>query len=108
MEFATGHRITRLVARLAAAYPDRPTEDGAAVLFDTDRGATGSVVVSQVSPGRKTRLWFSFDGSAASYAFDQELPDSLWIGGRRAPQGRPRGPESPWVPARAFLRLPRR
>ena len=32
------------------------TEDGAAVLFETDRGATGSVVASQVSPGRKNRL----------------------------------------------------
>jgi len=38
--------------------------------------ATGSVVVSQVSPGRKNRLWLSFDGTAASYAFDQELPDT--------------------------------
>ncbi len=106
MEFATGHRITRLVARLAAAYPDRPTEDGAAVLFDTDRGATGSVVVSQVSPGRKNRLWFSFDGSTASYAFDQELPDSLWVGGRRATQVVPRGPDTLSEPAAAYAGLP--
>jgi predicted dehydrogenase len=39
-------------------------------------------VVSQVSPGRKNRLWFSLDGAHASLQFDQELPDSLWIGGR--------------------------
>jgi predicted dehydrogenase len=106
MEFATGHRITRLVARLATAYPDRPTEDGAAVLFDTDRGATGSVVVSQVSPGRKNRLWFSFDGPTASYAFDQELPDSLWVGGRRATQVVPRGPDTLSEPAAAYAVLP--
>jgi predicted dehydrogenase len=87
VEFATGHRITRLVARLMTVRrgtdrsgPD--TEDAATVLFETDQGASGCVVVSQVSPGRKNRLWFSLDGAHASLQFDQELPDSLWIGGR--------------------------
>ena len=46
------------------------------------RSATGSVVVSQVSPGRKNRLWFSFDGTDASYAFDQEQPNQIWVGRR--------------------------
>ena len=58
------------------------TEDGAVVMFETDAGGTGSVVVSQVSPGRKNRLWFSFDGTDASYAFDQEQPDQVWVGRR--------------------------
>ncbi|MEV4708755.1 Gfo/Idh/MocA family oxidoreductase [Actinoplanes sp. NPDC049316] len=106
MEFATGHRISRLVARLAAAYPDRPTEDGAAVLFDTDRGASGSVVVSQATPGRKNRLWFSFDGPDASYAFDQELPDALWVGGQRTSQVVPRGPDTLSESAAAYSGLP--
>jgi predicted dehydrogenase len=51
-------------------------------MFETDQGAAGSVVISQVSPGRKNRLWFSLDAANASYQFDQENPDSLWIGGR--------------------------
>ena len=106
MEFTTGHRITRLIARMATAYPDRITEDGAVVLFDTDRGASGSVVVSQVSPGRKNRLWFSFDGPSASYTFDQELPDSLWVGGKRANQVVPRDPDTFSEPAAAYARLP--
>jgi len=87
VEFTTGHRITRLVARLATvprgagrAQPD--TEDAATLLFETDRGAVGAAVVSQVSPGRKNRLWFSVDGAALSLQFDQELPDALWLGGR--------------------------
>jgi predicted dehydrogenase len=105
MEFTTGHRITRLIARMATAYPDRITEDGAAVLFDTDRGASGSVVVSQVSLGRKNRLWFEFDGPSASYAFDQELPDSLWVGGKRGNQVVPRGPDTFSGPA-GYARLP--
>ena len=53
------------------------TEDGAALVFETDRGATGSLVVSQASPGRKNRLEFSFDGTLASLAFDQERPEEL-------------------------------
>ncbi len=64
----------------AGAVPG--SEDAATVLFETDGGAIGSVVVSQVSPGRKNRLWFSLDGAEASLQFDQELPDSLWVGGR--------------------------
>jgi predicted dehydrogenase len=58
------------------------TEDAAVALFETDRGATGSLTVSQISPGRKNRLWFSLDGAAESLTFDQENPESLWIGGR--------------------------
>ena len=93
VEFASGHRIVRLCARLLRAFPERGTEDGATVLFETDRGAVGSVVISQVSPGRKNRLWFSLDGADASYQFDQELPDSLWIGGRSTAVVVPRGTE---------------
>lgn len=83
------------------------TEDGAAVLFETDRGATGSVVASQVSPGRKNRLWFSFDGTSAAYVFDQELPDALWVGGRQENRVVPRGPDTLTSAAgRAYSRLP--
>jgi predicted dehydrogenase len=89
MEFTTGHRITRLVAKTSRAYDQREsggrlssvaTEDGATLLFETDKGATGSLVVSQVSPGRKNRLWFSFDGTEASLSFNQERPDTLHLG----------------------------
>jgi predicted dehydrogenase len=89
MEFTTGHQITRLVASTGRAYDRRETEgqrssvateDGATLLFETDQGATGSLVVSQVSPGRKNRLWFSFDGTEASFSFNQERPDALHVG----------------------------
>jgi predicted dehydrogenase len=115
MEFVTGHRIVRLVARLARAFQERPadgdvspvgTEDAASVLFSTDRGATGSVVVSQVSPGRKNRLWFSFDGTSASFSFDQETPDTLWIGKRTENLVVLRGPDSLSEAARRYVTLP--
>ena len=60
MEFVTGHRITRLQARFSNLYADRPTEDTAEVEFETDRGATGRVVVSQVAEGHQNSLEFSF------------------------------------------------
>jgi predicted dehydrogenase len=91
MEFTTGHRIVRLSARTGRAFEQRRsgddlaavgTEDGAVVVFETDRGAMGSVVISQVTPGRKNRLWFSFDGPDTSYSFDQEVPEALWVGSR--------------------------
>jgi predicted dehydrogenase len=41
-------------------------------------------VVSQVTPGRKNRLWFSIDGAETSMAFDQEVPETLWLGSRES------------------------
>ena len=38
------------------------------------------MTVSQVSAGRKNRLWFEIDGAHASVAFDQEDCERLWIG----------------------------
>ncbi|MER6349345.1 Gfo/Idh/MocA family protein [Streptomyces sp. NPDC001595] len=86
MEFVTGQRITTLQATLGTAHPVRAghpvtTEDGGVITFRTDAGALGSLVISQSSAGRKNRLWFSFDGPDATYTFDQEDPERLWIGG---------------------------
>ena len=107
MEFTTGHRIVRLAARMGTAYEGRGgTEDGAVAVFETDQGASGSVVVSQVSPGRKNRLWFSFDGQAASYSFDQEHPDALWVGGTDANRVVMRGPDTFGAAAAGYARLP--
>lgn len=106
VEFVSGHRIARLSARTATVLPERlrdehresfttgtqgtpvavTTEDLAAVQFETDRGALGSVVVSQVSAGRKNRLWVELDGAQAALSFDQEDPERLWTG-RRAGSG---------------------
>jgi predicted dehydrogenase len=65
-----------------AVFRPVATEDIAAVLFETDHGAAGSVVISQVSAGRKNRLWFEISGTTETVAFDQEQPESLWVGRR--------------------------
>ncbi|MFI1561581.1 Gfo/Idh/MocA family protein [Streptomyces sp. NPDC020490] len=87
VEFVSGHRIVRVAAQTMTAVPERggrgvETEDAAVVMFETDLGAVGNVTVSQISQGRKNRLWFSVDGATESLTFDQENPDTLWIGGR--------------------------
>lgn len=80
-EFVTGHRISSVLAAEAAAPRDSiRQDDGAVVVFRTDRGAIGSLVVSQSSPGRKNELAFSFDGRETAVQFNQERPDELIIG----------------------------
>jgi predicted dehydrogenase len=110
VEFTSGHRITRLTARTLTAVGDRggpvSTEDAATIMFETDRGAVGSLVVSQISPGRKNRLWFSLDGADASLSFDQELPETLWKGMREHTVVIPRGSSTTPGSARAYSFLP--
>jgi len=112
-EFISGDRITRLSARLLTAVPERTgepgrhafgsgdgsgtarrvtTEDAALVQFETESGALGSLVVSQVSAGRKNRLWLELDGSEEALAFDQEHPEELWCGRRESLTIRRRDP----------------
>jgi len=99
MEFVSSDRIVRLIANTSKAHQSRSgqpvlTEDIANIIFETERGASGTLTVSQVSLGRKNRLWLELDGSKASFSFDQENPDSLWIGGVSSNQIVMRGQES--------------
>jgi len=121
LEFTTGHRIVRLAARTGRAFSRRAgagagadvdvdvdvaTEDGAVVVFETDLGAIGSVVISQATPGRKNRVWFSFDGPDTSYSFDQEVPEALWVGTCAQNLVVLRGTAAPGTATDRFSRLP--
>jgi predicted dehydrogenase len=131
VEFVSGHRISRLVAQTMTAHPERreaahrpafgrdgegagaagpmrkvETEDVAVVQFETDRGAIGSTVVSQVSPGRKNRLWLELDGERESLVFDQENPETLWCGRREAATIVTRDPALLSPPAARLATLP--
>ncbi len=61
------------------------TEDYGSVLLHFEGDARGVMTVSQVSAGRKTRLWFEVDGTAGSLAWNSESPNTLWIGKRHNP-----------------------
>jgi predicted dehydrogenase len=126
-EFVSGDRIARLSARVLTAVPERPresgrhafasgdggsdtepvtTEDAAVVQFETESGALGSVVVSQVSAGRKNRLWLELDGAEEALAFDQEHPEELWSGSRETLTIRRRDPATLSPAAARYAVLP--
>jgi len=105
-EFVSGQRIARLAARTAATMPDRETEDVALVQLETDAGVLGSLVVSQVSPGRKNRLWIELDAANEALAFDQEQPELLWRGRREGTSLLVRDPDALTAAAARFATLP--
>jgi predicted dehydrogenase len=104
-EFVTDHRIVRLSARTLKTRAGE-TEDAAVVQFETDHGAMGSAVISQLSAGRKNRLWLEVDGSEESLAFDQEEPESLWCGRRESATLLKRDPAFLSEPAARLAYLP--
>jgi predicted dehydrogenase len=63
------------------------TEDYATVMLRFGGGPRGVLTVSQVTAGRKNRLYFEIDGSKQAVAWESELPNQLWIGRRDAPNG---------------------
>jgi len=68
----------------AIEYEDKPikTEDYASILFRFSNGARGVLSVSQVSAGRKNRLFYEIDGSESAVSWDSEHPNDLWVGHR--------------------------
>ena len=88
VEFVTGDRITRVAATKRTIFSERAThrdidtEDAVALVVETAAGAIGTLLVSQVAPGRKNRLAIEISGSAETILFDQEQPESLWLGRR--------------------------
>lgn len=96
-DFKTFHPVRQKPARpletftgkilTAADLVDQPihTEDYATILLHYENDTRGVLTVSQVSAGRKNRLFFEINGSKASLAWDSERPNELWIGRRDAP-----------------------
>jgi predicted dehydrogenase len=108
MQFVTGQPIGEVFADLATAIPvrQRPvgevetfastadvervdtamsTEDLANILVRFENGARGSLVISQVSIGRKNSVRFQVDGSKGALAWDGERNEELWLGHRDSP-----------------------
>jgi predicted dehydrogenase len=61
------------------------TEDVGHILLRFEDGTPGSLVVSQVSAGRKNSLRFQIDGSNGALAWDSERHEELWLGHRGKP-----------------------
>jgi predicted dehydrogenase len=105
-EFVSGQRIVSLTARTAITHPERVTEDIATLMFETDGGVAGSAAISQVSAGRKNQLRLEIGGAEAAVAFDQEQPETLWIGRRSGSERIPRGVETMAPEAAAYVTVP--
>lgn len=112
----TGRKVTELCADLVTIVPVRQkprgrvetfqkadpsnvdpvpieTDDYASVLFHLEGDLSGAMTVSQVSAGRRARLWFEIDGTEGSLAWNSEEPGTLWIGRRdRANEELPKDP----------------
>jgi predicted dehydrogenase len=83
------------------------TEDFGAMVFAMGERARGSLTVSQVSAGRKNRLFLEVFGSRASAAWSGESPEELWIGHRNEPnQILIKDPVLMSAEARSFTDLP--
>src|SRR5579884_2720665 len=61
------------------------TDDFGVVMLHLGDRARGAFTVSQMSAGRKNRFAFEIFGTKAGVAWDQEQPDTLWIGHRNEP-----------------------
>src|SRR5579863_7101690 len=97
----TGRKVTELCADLVTVVPIRQkprgrvetfqkadpanadpvpieTDDYGSVLFHLEGDLSGAMTVSQVSAGRRARLWFEIDGTEGSLAWNSEEPGMLW------------------------------
>ncbi len=126
----TESRVSELCADLATVLPTRKrpkgrvetfqkagateteevmvtTDDYASVLLHFENEASGVMTVSQVSAGRKARLWFEIDGTTGSLVFDSESPNNLWIGRRdRACEVLPKDPALQTPESRGYAAFP--
>ncbi len=69
---------------VAIDYEDKQieTEDYGSILFRFENGARGIFSVSQMSAGRKNRLFYEIDGAKSAVSWDSEHPNDLWVGHR--------------------------
>ena len=110
VEHVTGLRITALCADLQTFHRTRrkpkgsvetfsgkttvaeeftevavTTEDFGSMIFRLGDSASGAMTVSQVSAGRKNRLFVEVYGTKSSVVWNGEQPDELWVGQRNVP-----------------------
>lgn len=111
IEFITGERIVALAATTRTVHPRRggapvTTEDTVALTVELDGGGIGSLLVSQLAPGRKNGLVVEIAGTEESVRFIQERPEQLWIGRREESTILDRGASGLGPDAQRLSRVP--
>ncbi len=97
LEFVTGQRIVELVGHTSRLHDERggrlvETEDAVSAVAGLDGGGMGTLLVSQVSPGRKNGLVIEISTDEITYRFEQEHPEQMWLGRRTDSIVLPRDP----------------
>jgi predicted dehydrogenase len=104
LEYIGGHRVTAVFADFATVVPERnrpqgeveafgasreaatrvrvETEDAAVLAFRLEGNGRATCLISQVSPGRRNAIMVEFAGSVRSLGWNQERPETLWVGAR--------------------------
>lgn len=104
VQHVTGTRVSAVCAQLGRLHDERlrptseartfekgvggservtvDTEDMATVMLRFSDGAIGTCTISQVSAGRRNHLTLEVAAAESSFAWDQEEPNTLWIGRR--------------------------
>ena len=108
LQYILGKKIVKVLADLKTVHPVRlksktvtstfsqaddleteeipiNTEDYGSVLVHFEDGIQGVFTVSQVSAGRKNKLYFEIAGAETTIAWDQEEPNKMWVGKRGEP-----------------------
>ena len=130
MMWISGRKVVELCADLATVIPVRyrprgrvesfqqagsgpsdevpiTTDDYASILLHLENNVRGVVTVSQVSAGRKARLWFELNATEGSLAWNSEAPNTLWIGRRdTASEELPKDPALLSPQARGYAAYP--
>lgn len=111
VEFVAGERIRTLSARTRRVFSERSgqtvdTEDIVALLVETESGALGTLLISQMAAGRKNALTLELHGSQQTLRFEQERPEELWIGMREESRSLLRDPASSVADSARLQRVP--
>jgi predicted dehydrogenase len=94
LTFITGLQVDEVYADFKTFHPIRkkpakPLETFTGKILTPEDYIDQSIhtedYVSQVSSGRKNRLFYEINGSKSSLGWDSESPNELWIGHRTAP-----------------------
>lgn len=84
-EFISGQQISRLLARLHSHLDGRQLDDDGAAFFDTDGGASGVLIASQICAGEENALKIRLYGDKAGLEWQQMSPNTLWLKPHAAP-----------------------
>jgi predicted dehydrogenase len=76
-EFVSDQKIDRICAHLAIHIDQRQLDDDGAVLFQTEQGASGVLIASQVCVGEENALKLRLYGDKGGLEWRQEEPNSL-------------------------------